>query len=283
MAAARVRAFCRELVPGVVIEGDVIAFRDEDFANFLRSRVGDQDEVRAHARLADLFLSQLDDSYAASVVADHLHNAARGDDLLALALSGPPQAIPDGLPRQQTFRRRLTLAMRHAADVSNRLGACQLVILAAEAARQDQAVSQILRRRPDLGMRYSDPEAVMRVYAGSETDWKGPVHMQLAGFFARAGDRRRAAREASMVEAWLKRWRDQDEDWRLEPDDVAAYAEAWFVVGGAQKAERQIRRWQPERFALNAGVALTRRLSGLVDPEELGWRPPMRADRWHPR
>jgi hypothetical protein len=270
MAAARVRAFCRELVPGVVIEGDVIAFRDEDFANFLRSRVGDQDEVRAHARLADLFLSQLDDSYAASVVADHLHNAARGDDLLALALSGPPQAIPDGLPRQQTFRRRLTLAMRHAADVSNRLGACQLVILAAEAARQDQAVSQILRRRPDLGMRYSDPEAVMRVYAGSETDWKGPVHMQLAGFFARAGDRRRAAREASMVEAWLKRWRDQDEDWRLEPDDVAAYAEAWFVVGGAQKAERQIRRWQPERFALNAGVALTRRLSGLVDPEELG-------------
>jgi hypothetical protein len=161
--------------------------------------------------------------------------------------------------------------MRHAADVSDRLGACQLVILAAEAARQDEAVSRILRRRPDLGMRYSDPEAVMRVYASSEeTDWKGPVHMQLAGFFARTGDRRRAAREGSMVEAWLKRWRDQDEDWRLEPDDVAAYAEAWFFVEGAQEAERQIRRWRPESFALNAGIALTRRLAGLVDPEELG-------------
>lgn len=271
MAAARVRAFCRELIPGVVIEGDVIAFRDEDFANFLRSRVGAQDEAKAHDRLAELFLSQLDDPYAAGVVADHLHNAGRGDDLLALALSGPPQAVPDGLPRQQTFRRRLTLAMRHAADVSDRLGACQLVVLAAEAARQDQAVSQILRRRPDLGMRYSDPEAVMRVYASSEeTAWKGPVHMQLAGFFARTGDRRRAAREGRMVEAWLQRWRDQDEDWSLEPDDVAAYAEASFFLEGPRAAEHQIRRWRPRHFALNAGIAVSRRLAGLVDPENLG-------------
>jgi len=271
MAAGRVRAFCQELVPGVVIEEDVVSFRDEDFANFLRSQVGEAEQVRAHSRLADMFLSQPSDPYAASVVADHLHNACRSDELLALALGGAPQAIPEGLPRQQTFRRRLALAMRRAAGVSNRLGACQLLILAAEAARQDQAVAQILRRRPDLGMRYSDPEAVMHVYASSEeADWKGPVHMQLAGFFARTGDRDRASREGSMVEAWLKRWHDQDETWDLEPDDVAAYAEAWFFVNGADAAERQIRRWQPESFAVKAGIALTRRLAGLVDPEELG-------------
>lgn len=271
MAAARVRAFCESLVPGAVIEGDVIAFRDEDFANFLRAKVGEAEEMAAHSRLADLFLGQLGDAYAATVVADHLHNAGRGDDLVTLALTGAPEAIADGLARQQAYRRRLALALRHAANVADRAAACRLVILAGEAARQNQAVSEILRRRPDLGMRYSDPEAVMRVYMSAENpEWHGPVHMQLAALYARVGDHDRARGEGRAAHAWLLRRHEEDEQWRIEADDVGAYAEAWFHIHGADAAEEQLSGWRPGSFALESAVALVRRLALTVPGDELG-------------
>jgi hypothetical protein len=271
MAAARVSAFCESLVPGVVIEEGVIAFRDEDFAHFLRAKVGETEEVQAHSRLADLFLDQPDDAYAATVVADHLHNAGRGGDLVALALTGAPPAIADGLARQHAYRRRLALALRHAADVADRAAACRLIILAGEAARQNQAVAEILRRRPDLGMRYSDPEAVMRVYTSVENpEWHGPIHMQLAALYARTGDHDRARGEGRAAHAWLVRRQEEDEDWRIEADDVGAYAEAWFHVHGPDAAEEQLRSWRPQRFALEAAVALVRRLAMTVPGDELG-------------
>ena len=231
LAAERVRDFCESLVPGVVIEGNVIAFRDEDFANFLREQVGGEEEAAAHSRLADLFLGQQTDPYAALVVADHLHNAGRGGDLVALALTaGAPEAIADPLARQQAHRRRLTLALRHAADETDRAAACRLVLLGGDAARQNRAVAEILRRRPDLGMRYGDPEAVMRVYTAAENPgWRGPVHMQLAALYARGGDHDRARAEGRQAHAWLLRWIEEEHrNWDVEADDVAAYAEAFF-------------------------------------------------------
>jgi len=271
MAAARVRAFCESLVPGVVIEDDVIAFRDEDFANFLREKVGEKEEAQAHSRLADLFLGQPDDPYAATVVADHLHNAGRGDDLVELTLAGAPNAIADGLARQQAYRRRLALALRHAANVADRAAACRLVILAGEAARQNQAVAEILRRRPDLGMRYSDPEAVMRVYtSGENPGWQGPVHMQLAALYAREGDHARARQEGRAAYAWLVRRREEDDKWPIDADDVAAYTEAWFHIYGPADAEKELRGWRPQNFALASAVSLVRRLAWTVPGEDLG-------------
>lgn len=272
MAAARVAAFCSSLEPGVVVDGPEIAFRDEDFASFLRDEVGQDEERAAHGRLADLFLDQqAGDAYAATVVADHLHQAARSSDLITLALeAGAPDAIEDPLARQQAYRRRLTLALRHTANVEDRAAACRLVILAGEAARQNQAVAHILRKRPDLGMRYSDPEAVMRVYGTSEeADWAGPVHMQLAAFYARSGDDARARTEGRLAEAWLVRRQEVEDRWPIDADDVAAYAETFFHLFGADAAEDQIRAWRPRSFALAAGVALARRLARTLPGEQL--------------
>jgi hypothetical protein len=272
LAAERVRDFCKSLEPGVVMEADVIAFRDEDFANFLREEVGESDEASAHSRLADLFLEQQADPYAALVVADHLHNAGRGGDLIALALeSGAPEAISDPLGRQQAYRRRLTLALRHAFDEAERAAACRLVVLAGEAARQNRAVAEILRRRPDLGMRYGDPEAVMRVYMEAEDPaWQGPIHMQLAAVFARAGEHDRARIEGRQADAWLLRWTEEEHPWDVEADDVAAYAEAYFHVFGSDEAAAQLQRWRPTSFVVNAAVALVRRLARSVPGPQLG-------------
>jgi hypothetical protein len=264
MAAARVAAFCKGLEPGVIIDGAEIALRDEDFATFLRDTVGPDDERAAHSRLADLFATaEARDAYAASVLADHLHQAGRSADLIELAIGGPPPpAIDDPLARQQAYRRRLTLALRHTGDSDDRRSACQLVVLAGEAARQNQAVAEILRRRPGLGMRYSDPEAVMRIYGSDpEADWHGPVHMQLAAFYARRGEDGRARDEARIARAWLIRRAEQGNEWKIEADEIAAYAEAAFYLAGAERAAAEVRSWQPGQFALQVAVALVRRLA----------------------
>ncbi len=272
LAAERVRDFCESLVPGVVVDRNVIAFRDEDFAHFLRKTIGEAEEVAAHNRLADLFLEQQTDPYAALVVADHLHNAGRGNDLVTLALEGgPPEAIREPLGRQQVYRRRLTLALRHAAEEAEPAAACRLVVLAGEAARQNRAVTEILRRRPDLGMRYGDPEAVMRVYTEAENpEWQGPVHMQLAALFARTGEHDRARIEVRQADAWLLRWTEEERQWDVEADDVAAYAEAFFHVRGPDAAAAQLQRWRPTSFVASAAVALVRRLARSVSGQRLG-------------
>ncbi|HVA19790.1 MAG TPA: hypothetical protein VMU55_06435, partial [Solirubrobacteraceae bacterium] len=272
LAAARVRDFCKSLEPGLVIEGDELAFRDEDFATFLREKVDEQEQRDAHSRLADLFLAKQQDPESATALADHLLGAGRETELVELALNGgPPEAIADPLARQQVYRRRLTLAMRHAAAQAERKSSCRLLVLAGEAARQNRAVAEVLCRRPDLGMRHGDPEAVMRVYTETTNpDWRGPVHMQLAAMYARAGEHDRARIDARQAWAWVRRRAEHEEEWELKPDDLAAYAEAYFHVLGLNAAIEQLRRWRPEGFAADAAVALVRRLARSVPGVVLG-------------
>ena len=128
--------------------------------------------------------------------------------------------------------------------------------MAGEAARQNQAVAEILRRRPDLGMRYSDPEAVMRIYASAETpEWQGPIHMQLAALYARGGDRERARSESRAANAWLIRRQTEDQNWKIKADDVGAPRGRFHSistvptpptrssVAGAPETSRWSRRW----------------------------------------
>ena len=64
-------------------------------------------------------------------------------------------------------------------------------------------------------------------------------------------------------------WR-KEEGWRIEPDDVGAFAEAWFHIHGPDSAEAQLRAWRPEEFAFGSAVALIRRLALVMPGSELG-------------
>ena len=273
LAADIVRDFCRGLEPGVAIEGDLIAFRDEDFATYLVEKVGDDELKAAHGRLADRFLEQPEDSDAAIAVAEHLHNAGRDVDLIKLALDEPPPAaVEDPLLRQQTYRRRLFLALRHASKPEQRLVACKLLVLFAEAARHNLAVRKLLRDRPDLGMRYGEPETVARIYAEeSEPDWLGPLHMRLAGIYAGLGDQSAATAHCEQAHAWLRRRFLEDESWPIEAEDVASLAEASFYFNGSKDAAAEVDNWRPPEFREEVWEHLVRRVvrAGQRDVSQL--------------
>ena len=255
--------FCRALVPGIRLEDGAVAFRDEDFETHLRLQVSEAEAHLAHTRLACFFQAHRDkDPLAATAVAEHLRLADLHDELMRMAIEdGQPDAIADPVGRLQVYLRRLELAMQVAERPGSRRDALRLTLLAARAARTDQAVVSVVRSRPDLAMRYGDRRAVARIYeAGYAEPWRGPLHLRVAGLYARLGHDRDAAEEMRLAEAWIRRWMDLESHerygWEVSVQDIAAGAQAVYWMHGPDAAGRWLERWRPVDLMLEAAEAL---------------------------
>ena len=264
----RARGFVRALVPGVVVGGETVSFRDEDFETYLRGKVSSPALKESNARLGLYFLNRRAvDAYAAAACAEHLYKAELHNELISLAAEdGPPMAIPDPAARVQAYFRRLQLAMRLAEKPEWRPNAFKLAVLSARAASSNQAVADIVRRRPDLAHRYADPIAVQVVYENENSEpWRGPLHLQLSAIHAVNGNDSAAREQLNLANAWIKRWmsleRNERRDWHIEADDVAAGAEARFLLDGLDRAHETTKAWQPESFARKIGDRLIERLA----------------------
>ena len=267
--------FCRGLVPGIRIENDTIAFRDEDFETHVRSRCTQQDLIDAHGQIADCYLKlKATHGWAAEAVAGHLFNAGLGRRLVKLAIEDrEPSAIADPLARNQAYLRRISLALRITAS-AERPDSLKLIALAAAMKRADSAVAVLIREMPELAMRHADPVAVARVYEAEGDDaWKGPLHMRVAASAARDGDRDTARTQVELAMAWLRRWSGLDDRdrsrWQLEADDIAALAEAMFYLRGPNAAAAAVRGWRPASFSLDVAESLVERLTRGPDRAEL--------------
>jgi hypothetical protein len=254
-----VRRFCHGLVPGVEIGDETVEFRDEDFETHLRDQVTEEEEEQAHGRLADYYESRREENVDAAVaLAPHLRLAGRDERLMELALEeGQPEAIADPVAKMQVYFRRLELALQVAAGASRRDDAVKLIMLAARAARSDEAVSAVVNDRPDLAMRHGDPDAVATIYEEAcREPWRGPMHLRIAALQARLGERGEAVAQMRMAEAWIRRWqgieRDERVDWTLEVEDVAAGATAVYYLEGVRLAFEWLRRWRPFGAVLEA-------------------------------
>lgn len=273
---ASAAAFCHGLVPGVVIDDGTVWFRDEDFETHLRDRVPEAARAASHARLAAHFMAERStDAEAALACAEHLWLAGRSSDLLRLAVDeGQPSAITDPVARLQSYLRRLELALRVAQGPDNRSDVIKLLLLAAKASTFNQAVTAIVRKRPDLAIRYGDATAVAAIYEGSHTEpWRGPLHLRVAALRARAGDRTAAEEELRLALAWLQRWSrvesDESNSWSLEAADVAAGAEAIYLLRGVAAASAWITFWQPREFAMDCAVKLVESLASTSTGDAL--------------
>jgi hypothetical protein len=276
LSASAGEVFCRGLVPGLHLSGGRVEFRDEDFETFLEDQVDQKRVVAAHGQIADYFLSKKNkDPEAAIQVARHLLLSDRGPDLIDLCLQdGPPTVIEDPVSRIQAFFSRLELAMRVAESPAHRSNVVRLLVLAAQAARTDKAVESIVRRRPDLAIRFGEREPVERIYEDAASEpWQGPVHLKLAALSAESGDKESARDHFRLGEAWVQRWLSSDKarrrTWDLEADDLAAGAQAICLVAGFPNAMEWVLQWGPPGFRSELVGALFKRLATSCSPRKL--------------
>ncbi|MEV5210878.1 AAA family ATPase [Micromonospora sp. NPDC053740] len=276
---AAVVAFAHGLTPGVTVTDGAIQFRDEDFETYVRGQVDPASVIAAHDQLADMFLTtRAADADAAAHVADHLYAAGRLADVLRLALDEKwPEAIPDGLRRAEAQGRRLDLAARAAAQMTdNAADAVRLAAQGCDAASQLENLSWLVDARLDLVALYADVD-LLRTYVlrqATRTTWLAPVHMRLAAALSRRPERHAAARaELERADAWLRRWKasppEETRDWHIDPDEVACAAEALYRLDGPATAIAHLRRWRPAEFALEAAAAFAARVAAEEDPQQV--------------
>ena len=269
--------FCRALVPGVVFENDAARFRDEDFENYLRKKVGDVALEIAEARLGEHFLSRAgSDLYAARSVAGHLFAAERHGDVIALTLEGPePSVIRDDIERLRVHRRRVTLAMRSASAINREDEAFRLILLAAELACSNEAANSVIMEQPGLAAIYGNPDDVARLYLRDpDKPWLGPAHFKIAAMHSRETSfQEQASEHLRMADAWIRRWQALPDtetfDWHLTTGDVAAGAEAIYRLRGAEAARDWLMRWRPRIVRLHAAYDLVKELSRRGDVSTL--------------
>jgi hypothetical protein len=271
------RSFCLALDPGLLLEGDTIAFRDEDFEAFLRGKISPADMLEAHKRLGKYFLQHAqEDEYAARSVVEHLFAAGDFDAVIRLTIDGPePTVVSDQLRQLQIRKRRIELAMQAATRVMAGGDAVRLILLAGEEARADSAIGALIRKNPGLAALFGDAATVTRLYLQEESrSWLGPAHLRTAALLARfSSERDRALGHFRDAEAWLRRRSSLPENeqyaWQIDAGDIAAGAEAIFWFGGFPSAYRWLRRWRPEQAILSALRLLTLSLANQVKPQHL--------------
>ncbi|MET8808634.1 ATP-binding protein [Streptomyces sp. NPDC004546] len=274
---AAVTSFAAGLAPGVRVVDGAIQFRDEDFETYVRGRVDPLEVVAAHHRLADLFLAaRTADPDAAAYVADHLFAARRLDEVLHLVLDeDSPEGIADGFRCQQVQGRRLDLAARAASETGDAAAAVRLAARGCDTASRFDTLSRLVESQLDLAARYADLD-LLRSHAlrQKSSTWLGPNYMKMAAALARDPERHAAARaDLDSAGAWLRRWMAQregeGEHWNIEPDDIAAAAEARYRLDGIDAAVGELRRWRPTAVVLEAAVALAARLAGDLVPADV--------------
>lgn len=265
--------FCHALKPGLLLDEGLIGFRDEDFETQLRVRSDTQARLHpTHERLGSYFMSLAEtDNYAAQAIAEHLFAADRQNELITLALNGPPvEFIADSALRLRIQRRRLKLALQAAAVLRQDVAGAKVAILAAESLRANSAVKNLVKADVELAAYFGDTGTVADYFQADYDDkWLGSVHYRLAAHYARTPTQHPTAeRHLAHAHAWVRRYMRLPEherrDWEIGEADIAYEIEAFYWLQGPDVAYKQIQRWRPVKARLQVLHTLIGRLSAVV-------------------
>lgn len=266
-----------DLFQGLILNEGIIHFRDEDFEDYLQSKYPPGSTLCA--RLADLLMERRDeDQYAAENVAEALSRVGRTQDVINLILTDKlPSSIADPVIRHEVFARRARVAMNAAVDSDDLQILLRLLYVAAEAAKVDRVVEDLLIEHCDLAVRYGDYRTVQRLYLNQSRkgrDWAGREHMSCAANYARQSEsRNQAIKHLDLARAWLRKWLSEKEDNSFnspfQAEDIACMAEAIHRLYGPHRALDWISTWQPRSFVFSVKRKYFRRLLLADGPSAL--------------
>jgi hypothetical protein len=268
------RRIVTALEPGIVIDGDEVTIRDEDFESYLRDKFSEKERAIAHVTLGERFYSERgQDAYAARVVASHLFLGGKGSELASLADEPvPTRVVPDPLARRFIERDRVKFALQAAARVGPTRESLRLLARRAETVSSGNALTEVVRLAPELAAAYADPESVASIYVRHEAmPWMGPARLKMAAFLARSqGADDVALEQLRQAQDWLRlRFAlpsDEVNGWILKASDIAAGAEAVYWLRGPAEAAEWLYRWRPARARASAFGDLADQLASNVDP-----------------
>lgn len=254
--------FVQDTKPSLRLEEGGISIADEDVEDFIRIE-GQAEIVKARQTICDHFATiYTSDTYAAVNYADLLADAGRADAILPIIEADlAPAAIADPIIRREIQLRRLRLAQSACRFAGNSVASMKVVLLSAEASKDEAFLADILNQHPDLSTRFARPSLVRLVLSDSDrTKGQGRVLIQDAARAARAGKDIQAREQLYYYDEWLERRKrvpDEDrEGWKVETEDLIARIEAIALLEGPARAYQDLMRWKPPQVRIQIALRL---------------------------
>lgn len=262
---AVVRDFVSDVSPTLRIEEiDTVTIADEDVEDFLTAE--------GHSRHAQTLTDACTyfqpiyrtDTYAATHYCDLLAEAGRAAEILPLIQKDiVPAGIPDPIVRREVQLRRLRLALAACREENNAVDILKVILLSAEAAKDEAALRQLLEREAELSVRFASGSLLRLVLADRDTYPKqGPILVHDALRAALVGDKITATEQLRLYHHWMQRRKEADSnhEWEQSQDDLVAFAQAIVVLRGAKHFVERIQDWRPPSFRLIIGLKLVPQL-----------------------
>jgi hypothetical protein len=254
--------FIQDTRPSLRVEEDGISIADEDVEDFIRAE-GQAEIAKARQTICDHFATvYTSDPYAAVNYADLLASAGRADAILPIIETDlAPVAIPDPIIKREVQLRRLRLAQSACRAAGNSVASMKVVLLSAEASKDEAFLADILNQHPDLSTRFARPSLVRLVLSDSDrTSGQGRVLIQDAARAARAGNHIQAREQLHYYDEWLERRKRVPEKgrghWKVEIDDLIARIETIALLEGPARAYQDLMRWKPPRVRIQIALKL---------------------------
>ncbi|MBK8566866.1 MAG: hypothetical protein IPN76_26935 [Saprospiraceae bacterium] len=152
---------------GLVLDNGHFSFRDEDFENHIREKYKSSEQ--ALTKIANLFLDKAnEDEYASINLGVALYEAKYEKRLKKVVLNEEFKLLPtDPIRKKEVYIERTKLAMKVSSDADDNLTFFKLAFIAADAAKTDLALNDLLIKNADLVASYGESDSLLRLHLNS--------------------------------------------------------------------------------------------------------------------
>ena len=260
---------------GVINRNDHFSFRDEDFENFLRREYPRTDSI--NKGISDVFLSYAEtEEYASTHLGMALFNANMADSLQTTVLENRYLNHPsDPIKNKDVQVERTRLAMKMSGEQNNKLNLIKLQMVAAEAAKTNSVLEQILVDKAELASSYGDLQMNQRIYFQSGNPaWFGHVHFRSAAVYSRTVATHDLAKQhLNKAYDWMgyrnRLTKEERNDYRISDKDIAYGAESVLRISGAAECIKWLGSWTPREAVYKAVEILLHNLVEAPDKAKL--------------
>ena len=156
----------KTLEPGIQLdEKNMIRFQDEDFENFIHSKLDSNSTYEAHKRIANNLLEFIEsDLFSTKRVAFHLDKANEYQNLIEIALESNLLHISDRLDRREIEKDRVDRALNKALEIEDYKSVFKLLFIQAEITKSNDSLTEFLTEYRELLAIYTDEENALDYY-----------------------------------------------------------------------------------------------------------------------
>lgn len=154
--AAFIRDMASEIWRGLILEKDLFSFRDEDFENYIRDNFSPSNQDKLD--IAHFFLSNADvNEYSSIYLGNMLFRAECNEELIDITLNKKFLDFPkDQIRNKAVYLERVRLALKVSQQKNDELTYFKLLFIAAEEAKSDKVINDLLINFPDFVQRFGD-------------------------------------------------------------------------------------------------------------------------------